>query len=190
MCYTAFNSNLNNQVAQEACASCYAGVLANVGISDMEFLTANLQQSSWIKAWNGDDYAGSCLTLQPSGGAAPTVGVDSACASEMWPLCVANADLANSGQLIEAQSVNTLSALAVPFVRRDVIEGTVSAIIDGDIVPDPSTPAVPEVTCSKRVEVAETVEGDVQVQLASSDPTVQSGTTCLNAAEVEDLTAN
>ncbi|KAF9567444.1 hypothetical protein EC968_003244 [Mortierella alpina] len=201
--YFAFNSNLNNQVAQEACASCYGGTLANVGIADMEFLTANLQQTSWIKGWNGDDYSGSCMTLQPSGGATPTVGVDSACASEIWPLCAANADMANGGQPIEAQSVTTLSALAVPFVRRDMtpqevigtvenVEGTVSTIIDGENAPapDPSTPPAPEVTCSKRVEVAETVEGDVQTQLASSDPTVLSCTACLNATEAEDFTSN
>ncbi|KAF9950405.1 hypothetical protein BGZ72_007956, partial [Mortierella alpina] len=205
--YFAFNTNLNNQVAQEACASCYGGVLANVGITDMQFLTANLEQTSWIRAWNGDDYAGSCLTLQPSGGT-PMVGVDSACASEIWPLCVTNADLANNGQPIEAQNVATLSALAVPFVRRDMswqqavepavvpapvagnVEGTVSAIIDGEIVPDPSKPAVPEVTCSKRVEVAVTVEGDTLAQPASSDPTIGNSTACLNAAEAEGLTAN
>ncbi|KAF9937140.1 hypothetical protein BGZ67_001642, partial [Mortierella alpina] len=212
--YFAFNSNLNNQVAQEACASCYGGTLANVGISDMEFLTANLQQTSWIKAWNGDDYSGSCMTLQPIGGATPMIGVDSSCASEIWPLCNANADMAGSGAPVEAQSVTTLGALAVPFVRRDVapweaidpavipapaaevvaiaenVEGTVSTIIDGEIVPDPSTPAVPEITCSKRVEVAETVEGDAQAQPASSDPTVQNTTECLNVDEAEDRTAN
>jgi len=68
MTWIAFSSTLNNKVAQQACASCYNGFLADVSVTDMQFLAENLEQTSWIKSWNGDDYSGSCMTIQPNGG--------------------------------------------------------------------------------------------------------------------------
>ncbi|KAF9389598.1 hypothetical protein CPC16_005717 [Podila verticillata] len=112
--YFAFSSNLSNQVAKEACASCYGGVLANVAVSDWQFLGANLEQSSWIRSWNGDDYSNSCLTLQPSGGLEPGVGVDSACASLNWPLCQATADIPDGVARIEGDAT-TLISLALKY---------------------------------------------------------------------------
>ncbi|KAF9217636.1 hypothetical protein BGZ59_001996 [Podila verticillata] len=112
--YFAFSSNLNNQVAKEACASCYGGVLANVAVSDWQFLGANLEQSSWIRSWNGDDYSNSCLTLQPSGGLEPGVGVDSACASLNWPLCQATTDIPDGVARIEGDAT-TLISLALKY---------------------------------------------------------------------------
>jgi hypothetical protein len=65
----AFSTNLSIQTAREACASCYGGSLANVGAADLNFLGNNLESTSWIKAWNGDDYSSGCLTIHPSAGA-------------------------------------------------------------------------------------------------------------------------
>ncbi|KAG0331294.1 hypothetical protein BG000_011039 [Podila horticola] len=111
--YFAFSTNLNNEVAKIACASCYGGVLANVGVSDLQFLGANLEQSSWIKSWNGDDYSNSCLIIQPSSGAEPGVDVDGACASQNWPLCQATSDIPDS--LLRVEDSVTLNSLAVAY---------------------------------------------------------------------------
>ncbi|KAG0015089.1 hypothetical protein BGZ81_011855, partial [Podila clonocystis] len=110
--YFAFSTNLNNDVAKEACASCYGGILAKVGYSDLQFLGVNLEQPSWIKSWNGDDYSNSCLTIQPSAG--PGVSVDGACATQNWPLCQAASDIPDSFSRIEG-NVATLSSLAVAY---------------------------------------------------------------------------
>ncbi|KAF9314167.1 hypothetical protein BG003_004481 [Podila horticola] len=116
--YFAFSTKLNNEVAKKACASCYGGVLANVGVSDLQFLGANLEQSSWIKSWNGDDYSNSCLTIQPSSGAEPGVDVDGACASQNWPLCQATSDIPDS--LLRVEDSVTLNSLAVAYTLSQV----------------------------------------------------------------------
>ncbi|KAG0093839.1 hypothetical protein BGZ92_001080 [Podila epicladia] len=130
--YFAFNSNLSNEVAKKACASCYDGVLANVGTSDLQFLGTNLERPSWIRSWNGDDYSSSCLTIQPSGGAEPGVVVDSACASQNWPLCQATSNIPDSISRVES-SATTLTSIATVYTsseetpKADTIEDVVAA---------------------------------------------------------------
>ncbi|KAG0361052.1 hypothetical protein BG005_009276 [Podila minutissima] len=139
--YFAFSSNLSYEVAKKACASCYGGVLANVGTSDLQFLGTNLEQPSWIRSWNGDDYSNSCLTIQSSGGAEPGVGMDSACSSQNWPLCQATSKIPDSISKVES-SAATLTSLAIAYTpsqetpKADTVEDVVAA-------PDAVTP-VPE----------------------------------------------
>ncbi|KAG0318336.1 hypothetical protein BGZ99_005737 [Dissophora globulifera] len=123
--YFAFSTNLDNNIARQACASCYNGILADVGVADMQFLGSNVQQDSWIKSWNGDDYTSSCVTLKPSGGSTPSVNVDIACQSEFWPLCVATSDAVDGAARLESfdeSSGLSLSTLAVPYsnVNTDI----------------------------------------------------------------------
>ncbi|KAF8936293.1 hypothetical protein BGZ58_004358 [Dissophora ornata] len=119
--YFAFSTNLNHQVAQEACASCYGGGLADVAVADLQFLASGVQQYSWIKSWNGDVYSDSCLTFNPSGGSAPAVGVDASCQQELWPLCVASSNGAAGpdGSVkfegMEGDDGSSITTLAVPF---------------------------------------------------------------------------
>ncbi|KAF9541448.1 hypothetical protein EC957_003067 [Mortierella hygrophila] len=120
--YFAFSTNLNIQTAREACASCYGGSLADVGAADLQFLSKNLESASWIKAWNGDDYSSSCLTIQPSAGTQPGVGVDANCASQMWPLCTASAGQSEGLQRIEEEQPSgeeTIITLAVPYEQAN-----------------------------------------------------------------------
>ncbi|KAF9331233.1 hypothetical protein BG006_005897 [Podila minutissima] len=130
--YFAFSSNLSNEVAKKACASCYGGILANVGTSDLQFLGTNLEQPSWIRSWNGDDYSSSCLTIQPSGGAEPGVTVDSACSSQNWPLCQATSKIPDSILRVES-SAATLTSLAIAYTpsqetpKADTVEDVVAA---------------------------------------------------------------
>ncbi|KAF9300986.1 hypothetical protein BGZ74_007288, partial [Mortierella antarctica] len=139
--YFAFSSNLSYEVAKKACASCYGGILANVGTSDLQFLGTNLEQPSWIRSWNGDDYSNSCLTIQSSGGAEPGVGMDSACSSQNWPLCQATSKIPDSISKVES-SAATLTSLAFAYTpsqetpKADTVEDVVAA-------PDAVTP-VPE----------------------------------------------
>ncbi|KAG0241670.1 hypothetical protein BGX31_000973, partial [Mortierella sp. GBA43] len=113
--YFAFSTNLENNVAQQACASCHNGVLADVSVGDLEFLRGNVEQDSWVKSWNGDDYSGSCVTLRRNGGT-PSVGIDSACASQLWPLCVAKAEQDGAQRLEDPQADgSSITTLAVPF---------------------------------------------------------------------------
>ncbi|KAG9067833.1 hypothetical protein KI688_011421 [Linnemannia hyalina] len=120
--YFAFSTNLNIQTAREACASCYGGSLADVGAADLQFLSKNLESASWIKAWNGDNYSSSCLTIQPSVGTQPGVGVDANCASQMWPLCTASAGQSEGLQRIEEEQPSgeeTIITLAVPYKQTN-----------------------------------------------------------------------
>ncbi|KAF9138202.1 hypothetical protein BGX30_009419 [Mortierella sp. GBA39] len=120
--YFAFSTNLNIQTAREACASCYGGSLADVGAADLQFLSKNLESASWIKAWNGDDYSSSCLTIQPSAGTQPGVGVDANCASQMWPLCTAGVGQSEGLQRIEEEQPSgeeTIITLAVPYKQAN-----------------------------------------------------------------------
>ncbi|KAG0196213.1 hypothetical protein BGX28_010422, partial [Mortierella sp. GBA30] len=211
--YFAFNTNLNHQTAQEACASCYGGLLANVAAADLQFLAQNLEQASWIKSWNGDDYANTCLSLQPNGGVAPSFGVDAACSSEMWPLCVASVDQANGGEKVEATAVGTLHALAIPYrpnswspesvpeqVRVDPMvvadpiadvenfEGIVTVVIEGFMQPKTTGPPEPKITCSKPITVAAIVEDGYQVQPDTTDHADDAGA-CQTAEVAGDLAA-
>ncbi|GJJ78865.1 hypothetical protein EMPS_11224 [Entomortierella parvispora] len=166
--YYAFSSALNNKVAQQACASCYDGVLADVGVTDMQFLTENLEQTSWIKSWNGDDYSGSCLTIQPNGGGAPSVGVDSTCAVETWPLCQAASTQADGAVRVQGPAGATLTSLAVPFAPSEA---------------DDAPPATPETTTTSDEEVA-AVELEVAKteENAPADPATTSTDDADNAA--------
>ncbi|KAG0268330.1 hypothetical protein BGZ95_002502 [Linnemannia exigua] len=159
--YFAFSTNLGIQTAKEACASCYGGSLANVGAADLQFLGKNLESSSWIKAWNGDDYASSCLTIQPKAGAQPGVGVDATCASQMWPLCTASAEQAEWLQRTQEQeeqeqeqSGETIVTLAVPYVEKNAPAAALEPTkVDAEVaalVPDGTSPIVPTVTCPKK----------------------------------------
>ncbi|KAF9426312.1 hypothetical protein BGZ94_006700 [Podila epigama] len=130
--YFAFSSNLSNKVAQEACRSCHGGVLANVGATDLQFLAQNLEQTSWIKAWNGDDYGGSCMTIQPAGGTAG-VNVDPTCASRNWPLCQAAAAAAGPDGTVriegEVTNGETINNLAIPYIGAPEEEASADNII-------------------------------------------------------------
>ncbi|KAH7026948.1 hypothetical protein BKA57DRAFT_526296 [Linnemannia elongata] len=163
--YFAFSTNLNIQTAREACASCYGGSLADVGAADLQFLSKNLESASWIKAWNGDDYSSSCLTIQPSAGAQPGVGIDATCASQMWPLCTAGAGQSEGLQRIEEEQPSgeeTIITLAVPYKQANATPVSESATVldvalettkvDAEVnavVPDATHPAEPTVTCPK-----------------------------------------
>ncbi|OAQ31418.1 hypothetical protein K457DRAFT_891547 [Linnemannia elongata AG-77] len=163
--YFAFSTNLNIQTAREACASCYGGSLADVGAADLQFLSKNLESASWIKAWNGDDYSSSCLTIQPSAGAQPGVGIDATCASQMWPLCTASAGQSEGLQRIEEEQPSgeeTIITLAVPYKQANATPVSESATVldvalettkvDAEVnavVPDATHPAEPTVTCPK-----------------------------------------
>ncbi|KAF9962811.1 hypothetical protein BGZ65_007830, partial [Modicella reniformis] len=158
--YFTFSTNLSNNVAQQACASCHSGVLADVSVADLEFLSSNVEQGSWIKSWNGDDYSSSCVTLQSSSGT-PSVGIDTSCISELWPLCVAQAHLVDDTQRLEMLEGNagvSLSALAVPY-SPSVATKTPNVAIDSNV-------SIPEVG---EVDKNASVPGeDVNVNLASS----------------------
>ncbi|KAF9900816.1 hypothetical protein EC991_006875 [Linnemannia zychae] len=168
--YFAFSTNLSVQTAREACASCYGGSLANVGAADLQFLGKNLESSSWIKAWNGDDYDSSCLTIQPKAGAQPGVGIDATCASQMWPLCTASAEHAEGIQRTQEeqeQTGETIITLAVPYIQKYApapeaiaVQDDATAVaaleptkVDAEVnavVPDATGPVDPTVTCPKK----------------------------------------
>ncbi|KAG0289399.1 hypothetical protein BGZ96_007049 [Linnemannia gamsii] len=164
--YFAFSTNLSIQTAREACASCYGGSLANVAAIDLQFLGNNIESTSWIKAWNGDDYSSSCLTIQPNAGAQPGVGIDATCASRMWPLCTASAEQVEGLQRIEEEQQQTgeetVSTLAVPYKQMDaaptpeaiaVLDAALAPTkVDAEVniaAPDATRPDGPKVTCPK-----------------------------------------
>ncbi|KAF9432584.1 hypothetical protein BGZ76_010598, partial [Entomortierella beljakovae] len=172
--YFAFSSNLSNQVAKQACASCYNGVLANVDMNDLQFLGGNVEQGSWIKSWNNDDYSGSCLNFVPNGGA-PSVGVDSACSSQLWPLCVATVDpqaWAGSQRIqTEQDEKATLTSLAVPYTGpMDIVESNsqVASASVSESKADTTGPASPEVTSPRTPEGSEVDANIVDVVVDSN----------------------
>ncbi|KAF9148750.1 hypothetical protein BG015_009494 [Linnemannia schmuckeri] len=173
--YFAFSTNLSIQTAREACASCYGGSLANVGAADLQFLGSNLESASWIKAWNGDDYSGSCLTIQFNAGAQPGVGIDANCGSQMWPLCTASTEQAEGLQRIEEEQEaeeETIITLAVPYKQSDAAPTPETVIVhdvaleptkvdaeDNAVVPDATRPAEPAVTCPKKSDGTYHIDG-------------------------------
>ncbi|KAF9921704.1 hypothetical protein FBU30_008225 [Linnemannia zychae] len=175
--YFAFSTNLDVQTAREACASCYGGSLANVAATDLQFLSNNLESASWIKAWNGDDYSNSCLTIQPIAGAQPGVGIDAMCSSMMWPLCTASAEQAEEvqrNQEVQGQAGDaTIITLAVPFVSKGAPVASEQVVIPdataetptttdanvNTVIPDATRPADPVVTCPKKPDGAYSTDG-------------------------------
>ncbi|KAG0300159.1 hypothetical protein BGZ97_003364, partial [Linnemannia gamsii] len=174
--YFAFSTNLSIQTAREACASCYGGSLANVGAADLNFLGNNLESTSWIKAWNGDDYSSGCLTIHPSAGAQPGVGIDANCASQMWPLCTASAERVEGLQRIDEEQQHTreetIVTLAVPYEQKDTapapetIAGKDAVLeptkVDAEVsagAPDVTGPEGPTVTCPKKPDGTSQTDG-------------------------------
>ncbi|KAK3827604.1 MAG: hypothetical protein J3Q66DRAFT_408598 [Benniella sp.] len=131
--YFAFSTNLDNTIAQQAYASCHNGVLADVSVVDLPFLSNNIEQDSWIKSWSGDDYSSSCVTLRRGSGT-PSVGIDSACASQWWPLCVARQSEGDQRlEMPQDAASGSVTTLAVPYPPGAAPESPNAAIVTEEV---------------------------------------------------------
>ena len=83
--YTFYHSDqsANHQDAKESCIL-NNGALVDIHGHDMlDMIASRMKESSFIGAWNGDDYNGACLVLSSNGSI--TVGN---CLAEMGFVCV------------------------------------------------------------------------------------------------------
>ncbi|KAF9096711.1 hypothetical protein BGX23_010647 [Mortierella sp. AD031] len=169
--YFAFSTNLNIRTAREACASCYGGSLANVGATDLQLLASNLESASWIKVWNGDNYASSCLAIQPTAGAP-------------------SEEHTNGAQRIEEQAEATIITLAVPYIQKGAIAPAEQVAIQEPIAAEA---AVPSLEPTKVVVEGEVVAPDATYPIDSTktcprksdaDGSYQSDSNCSETDEV------